>query len=46
MIRVLLDLKQNVLWFLSYYYLLIHAMGFTSTEVLYRITNSTVKTQM
>lgn len=45
-IRVLLGLKQSVLQFPSQYYLLIRAMSFTSTEVLYRITNSTVKTQM
>jgi len=45
-IRVFLGLKQNVLQFPSYYYLLVHTMCSTSTEVLYRIINSTVKTEM
>lgn len=45
-IRVFLDLRQNFLQFPRYYYLLIHAMGFTSTEVLFRIPNSIAKRQM
>lgn len=45
-IRVFLGLKQNVLQFPSSFYLLVHTMCSTSTEVLYRIINSTIKTQM